>query len=109
MTLETRIVGSVAVIQVHGKMTGLTGEIRSAALDAFNSGGTTVVINVQDVPAVDSSGIGEFVSTRTSLANRGGRLKVSNPSAKLESLFAATRLNTMIDIYKTEAEAIASA
>ena len=109
MTLETRVVGRVAVIQVHGKMTGVTGEVRSAAIDAMSNGCSTVVVNIQDVPAIDSSGVGEFVSTSTSLRNRGGRLKVCNPSAKIESLFAITKLNTMLDIYKTEAEAIASA
>jgi anti-anti-sigma regulatory factor len=43
------------------------------------------------------------------LAGNGGSLKICSLSQKLKDVFVVTRLNTVFDVYETEAEAIASA
>ncbi len=57
---------------------------------------------------VDSSGIGELVSSFTTVTNAEGQLKLLNLTKKLKELLAITKLLTVFDSFTDEAEAIAS-
>ena len=57
---------------------------------------------------VDSSGIGELVSSFTTVTNAGGQLKLLNLTKKLKELLAITKLLTVFDSFSDESEAIAS-
>ena len=43
------------------------------------------------------------------LSKHGGALKICCLSRKLKDVFVVTRLNTVFELYETEAEAVASA
>jgi anti-sigma B factor antagonist len=96
---------------VHGSLTaserdpGLQRVIRLA----LDHGSRTIVINLQNVLAIDSAGVSELAFSHTTLAGRGGRLMICNLSQKLKDILIITRLNKVFDAYETEDEAIASA
>jgi len=95
---------------VHGALTSAEGDpgLRRAIRLALDEGARAVVINLQDVSAIDSSGIADLASSHMAVRSRDGRLKICNLSKKLKDIFVITRLNTVFDTYDTEADAIAS-
>jgi anti-sigma B factor antagonist len=98
------------VLDVRGPLTNSAGDpgLRRAIRLALDNGARTVVINLQDVSAIDSSGIADLASSHLTVTNRDGRLKICNLSQKIKDIFVITRLNTVFDTYETEADAIAS-
>ncbi|MEP6925754.1 MAG: STAS domain-containing protein, partial [Pyrinomonadaceae bacterium] len=57
---------------------------------------------------IDSSGIGELVSSFTAINKEGGQLKMLNLTQKLRDLLAITKLLTVFDVYENESEALSS-
>ena len=98
-------------MQLRGTLGASEGDdsaLRRAIRLAVDNGVRAVVINLQDVSAIDSSGIADLASSHMTLASHGGHLKISNLSQKLRDIFVITRLNTVFDTYDTEDSAIAS-
>ena len=65
-----------------------------------------VVINLRDVSYVDSSGLATLVEILKNLRAYGGKLKLTNLSAKVKGLFEITKLDKLFDIVAEEDEAI---
>ena len=86
---------------------GATG-LRQTVRQAIDGGANAIVLNLQAVADIDSSGVADLASGHLALVNRGGSLKLCHLSTKLKHIFAITRLNHVFEIYETEAEAIAS-
>jgi anti-sigma B factor antagonist len=84
---------------------GLRDEIRAAVA----AGGRAVVVNLQDASAIDSSGVSDLASSHMLLTGTGGSLKICCLSRKLKDVFAVTRLDTVFQVFDTEADALASA
>lgn len=110
MTIETRTAGSVTILDIHGKITIGEGsaEVRNTVRDLLQSGKKDILLNLGDVSYVDSSGIGELVSSFTTVSNQGGQLKLLNLTKKLKELLAITKLLTVFDSYDDEKTALAS-
>jgi anti-anti-sigma factor len=108
--IHAQRVGPVVVLQVSGPLTiherhpSLEHSIR-AALDG---GSRAFVINLQDVSAVDSSGVAQLAISHSAIFNHRGRLALCHLSQKLKDIFVVTRLNIVFDTYDTEAEALAA-
>jgi len=57
---------------------------------------------------VDSSGIGELVSSYTTTNNQGGQLKLLNLTKKIQDLLMITKLLTVFETFDSEASALES-
>ncbi len=110
MKIETRTVGDIHVLDCSGKITLGEGTmaIRNTVREVLKNGGKKIVLNLSDVNYIDSSGIGELVSTFTTVTNAGGQLKLLNLTKKIQELLAITKLLTVFSVYQSEQEAIAS-
>ena len=77
MNIDTRVVDGVTILDVHGKITIGDGsvEIRNKVRETLDQGNKKILLNLGDVSYVDSSGIGELVSSFTTVTNQGGELK----------------------------------
>ena len=65
-------------------------------------------MNLAKVGYIDSSGIGELVSSYTAIGkDDGGQLKLLNLTQKLQDLLTITKLLTVFDVYESEEEALA--
>ena len=110
MQIEERSAGDVTVLDLKGKMT--LGEGDELLKDKINSllqqGRRKVVLNLEEVPYIDSAGLGEIVRTYTSISRQGGRLKLLNVSKRIQDLLVITKLITIFDSYDGEAEAVKS-
>ena len=67
-----------------------------------------IVINFKDVNYIDSSGLATLVEMLKNMRGYGGKLKLSNLSSKIKSLFEITRLEKLFEIMVDEQEAISS-
>jgi len=110
MRIETRTVNDVTILDIHGKITIGEGsaEIRNRVRDLLQAGRKKILLNLGDVSYVDSSGIGELVSSFTTVTNQGGQLKLLSLTKKLRELLAITKLLTVFDTYDDEGKAVGS-
>ena len=110
MKIETRTVGDVTILDCSGKITLGEGTmtVRNKVRDILKSDGKKIILNLADVNYIDSSGIGELVSTYTTVANSGGQLKLLSLTKKIHELLATTKLLTVFQVFDNEQSALAS-
>ena len=110
MKSQVRDRGDVRVIELSGKVTIGTGDVKIRELidSAVDAGKTKILVDLADVTAIDSSGIGELVACFTSVKKRGGHLKLLRLSPKMNDILQVTQLITVFDVFDDEEEAVAS-
>jgi len=110
MKIETRTIGDIRVLDCSGKITLGEGTmtVRNTVRDILKSDGKKIILNLGDVNYIDSSGIGELVSTYTTVTNSGGQLILLNLTKKIHELLAITKLLTVFQVFENEQAALAS-
>ena|SRR2546430_4907877 len=110
LTINQRTVGDVSILDLSGKITIGAGnvQLRDAVRKLIESGHKKILLNLGDVSYVDSSGIGELVSSFTTTSNAGGHLKLLNLTKKIQDLLAITKLLTVFETFTSEDEALKS-
>ena len=84
------------------------GEIRTALKPLLEQGHTQFLLNLADVPYIDSTGIGELVSVFITVRNHTGTLKLVALTDRVRKLFEVAKLVQVIDVFDDEAEALQS-
>ena len=108
LTITERQAGDVTILDMSGKVTIGDGSValRTVIRRLLQEGKKKVLLNLAGVGYIDSSGIGELVSSYTTTNNAGGQLKLLNLTQKLQDLLAITKLLTVFDVYNDESEAL---
>ena len=110
LNIRERQAGDVTVLDMDGRITIGEGSValRSAIRRLLEEGKHKILLNLAGVGYIDSSGIGELVSSYTTINKDGGQLKLLSLTEKLQDLLTITKLLTVFDVYDTEAEALSS-
>ena len=110
MKIEIRTVGDIRILDCSGKITLGEGTmtVRNTVRDILKNNGKKIILNLSDVNYIDSSGIGELVSTYTTVTNNGGQLKLLNLTKKIQELLAITKLLTVFQVFDNEKAAVSS-
>ena len=110
LNINERQAGDVTVLDMSGKITIGEGSVslRSAIRRLLEEGKKRILLNLSAVSYIDSSGIGELVSSYTAINKEGGQLKLLNLTQKIKDLLTITKLLTVFDVYDSEAEALNS-
>ncbi len=110
LSIKTRKMDGVTLLDLSGRLT--IGEpvllLRDNIRTFINDGDMKFVLNLGDVSYIDSSGLGELVSTYTTVRNRQGDVKLLNLTTKAKDLLQMTKLLTVFDTYEDESKAVAS-
>ena len=108
LNISERQVGDVTVLDMDGKITIGEGSValRTAIRRLLEENKKKILLNLAKVGYIDSSGIGELVSSYTAISNGGGQLKLLNLTQKLQDLLTITKLLTVFDVYESEADAL---
>src|SRR3978361_263769 len=108
--ITTRPLDAITILDLHGPLVNGSADaaLRKAIRLAFDTGASAVILNMMDVPGIDSSGVAALASGHMTATNHGGHLKLCNLTQKLKDVFVIMRLHTVFECYGTEAEAIAS-
>lgn len=67
-----------------------------------------VVVDLDEVKFINSSGLGMLIGGLTTLRNSGGEMKLARASKKIEELLKMTKLSTVFDVHKTVNEAVSA-
>ncbi|MDR3707447.1 MAG: STAS domain-containing protein [Capsulimonadaceae bacterium] len=110
LTSFAEIIESVPVLHVAGEIDIFTApDFKDAIADIAVQGYTHIVIDMQHVAFMDSSGFGTLLSASKPLRPVGGSLSMVNCNDSITRMLNITRLSTIIPIYATVAEAIEAA
>ena len=110
LTISERQAGDVTILDLSGKVTIGEGSValRNTIRRLLGEGKKGILLNLGQVGYVDSSGIGELVSSFTAVNKESGSLKLLNLTQKIQDLLAITKLLTVFDTFDDESEALAS-
>ena len=110
LNIRERQAGDVTILDLEGKITIGEGSVslRNAIRRLVQEGKKKILLNLSGVSYVDSSGIGELVSSYTTISREQGQLKMLGLTEKIKELLVITKLLTVFDTFDSEADAIKS-
>lgn len=110
MTIEERRAGDVTILVLAGKLTIGGGHelLKDKIADVIRQGNDKLLLNLTEVPYVDSAGLGELVRTYTAVNRKGGQLKLLGLAKRIRDQLRLTKLLTVFDIVETEQAALDS-
>ena len=110
MQIDERVVDGVTILDLKGKLT--LGEGDELLKDKINSlilqVRKKIVLNLAEVPYIDSAGLGEIVRTYTTVSRQGGSLKLLNLTKRITDLLSITKLLTVFETFESENDAVRS-
>ena len=99
----------VYIFDIDGE---INAQAESALMDAYtqvnSAGAKTILLNLQNLSYMNSSGIGLLVTLLIRTQRQKQQLHVCALSEHYRQIFELTRLNEAIGIYANEAEALAT-
>jgi anti-sigma B factor antagonist len=110
MRMKQRTSGPVTILDLDGRLTRDDGygEVKAAIGPLLKQGHAQLLLNMTNVPYMDSSGIGELVSAFITTRNHHGKLKLLNLTDRMRELFEVAKLVHVFEIFDDEAEALQS-
>ncbi len=110
LNIRERQAGDVTVLDLEGKITIGEGNVslRTAVRNLAEQGKKKILLNLGGVSYMDSSGIGELVSSHTTISREQGQLKMLGLTEKIKELLVITKLLTVFDTYTDEPAALNS-
>ncbi len=110
MEINVRRRGDVQLIELRGALRLGDGveALRAAVEEAFAAGDVKIVVNLAEVPMIDSSAIGVLVKCMASAKQRGGAVKLVNPSKFAAQTLRLVGVLNLFQVFDNEAAAVAS-
>ena len=110
MEITVRRRSDVQIIQLRGvvRLGQAVDTFRRAVDDALASGDVRLVLNCADVPMIDSSGIGVMVKSLSSAKQRGGDVRLVNPSKFVTQTLRLIGVLNLFATFEDEDKAVES-
>src|ERR1043166_1980772 len=108
--IHERREGDVAVLDLKGRIriNGGTLALHKSIRCLVEEGKTQILLNLPGVTHLDSTGLGELISSYVTLSNKGGQIKLVHLTERVQDIMTITKLVTVFDVYDNEADALAS-
>ena len=99
----------VDILSLKGRLTvGEASAVRDQCNAVAAAGNVNVILNLEHVEYIDSTGLGALVICFTSLKKAGGALKLVNPNKRNVELLLLTKLHTIFEVFSDEQDAVNS-
>lgn len=110
MDIEVRSQGQVKIIKLRGRLTlgDPCDRLRATIEDLIASGDTRLVLDLEELATMDSSGIGLVSRFLTSAKQHGGSLKLVNPSKFVSQTLKLVGLINLFEVFPDSQTAAAS-
>jgi len=109
LQVEQRTVGDALVVSVSGEVDLATAEpLREALVAAEAQPASGMVIDLQQVGFLDSTGIGELVGVHRRLRKSDRPLALVVPEGPIRKILAITGMDSVLDLHEDERSAIAA-
>jgi anti-sigma B factor antagonist len=98
------------LLDVKGRITMGEGDelLKDKVNSLVNQGHKKIVLNLAEVPYIDSAGLGEIVRTYTTVSRQGGSLKLLSLTKRITDLLSITKLLTVFETFDSENDAVRS-
>jgi len=108
--INERRMGNVTVLDLKGRVRigGGTVSLHKSIRCLVAEGKTEILLNLAGVTHIDSSGLGELISSHVTVKDKGGQIKLIHLTESLRELMIITKLLTVFDVYDDEPEALLS-
>ena len=108
--IEERVVGHVTILNIVGRLTidEAAQHLKNDIEALISRDRLHVVLNLAQVPYIDSGGLGQLVASYGSVKRAGGAMKLLNVNSRNHDLLVITRLVTVFESFDSEAEAVRS-
>jgi anti-sigma B factor antagonist len=108
--IKERKVGNVTVLDMKGRVRigGNTVALSKSIRCLIQEGKRLILLNLAGVTYIDSSGLGDLISSQVSALNKGGEIKLVYLTETLRELLTITKLLGVFDVYENESEALVS-
>lgn len=101
--------GDIPVLDLSGDIDAFTcGKLREAIIGLINAGDRKMVISMDNVRYIDSSGLGTLVGGLRRVSEHDGGLALSGASPQVRKVFNITGLSKVFAIFDDETEAASS-
>ena len=110
MDINVRKRSQVQVLQLKGQLRlgDAVDDLQRTITESLAEGDTRFVINLSEVPMIDSSGIGVLVRFLASAKKRGGNVKLVNLSSFAQKTLRVVGVLGLFDVYEDDDQAVAS-
>jgi anti-sigma B factor antagonist len=109
-SVNTRKNRDIVIVNLHGAFT--MGEpallLRETIRRFIADGNLKFVLNLAEVSYIDSAGLGELITTYTTVRNRQGNVNLLKLTGRAKDLLQMTKLLTVFDTYDEDEKAIAA-
>ncbi len=100
--------GDITVLSVRASLDAHTAtELKPVVVAIADSGARKVVVNLEQLKLIDSSGVGVLISLFKRIRASGGQVCFSGVKAQPKEVFRLLRLDRSLDICATVDEAVA--
>jgi anti-sigma B factor antagonist len=106
--IDTRSAGDALVVAVSGDVDIATAPALRAALAQALDGGRRVVVDLGDVPFLDSTGLGLLVAAYNRAAAGGGALVIARPQRIVRNALRLVQVDTVIPVHDSVEAALAA-
>jgi len=108
MEINLREKENILLMDVNGEVDLYNApEIKEVIKEQIDNNKRQIIINLDEVSYIDSSGIGALISSLSNLKKIGGGLKIINVHDSVKKVFELTKLTSFFEIYDNEDEAVA--
>lgn len=110
MKVDVRHVDDVIIVDLEGRLVMGVGDelLRDVMNEIVAEGWTKIVLNLRQVTIMDSSGIGEVVSSWKLAQRFGGGVKLLRPAPSVKRTLKLTQILPLLEVFEEEDDAIAS-
>ena len=104
-----RRTGEVSIVDLNGQLTSFaSGVLRDTVGGLMKQGRKQIVLNVEKLLYLDSSGVGALVNCYMSVIKQGGEMKVVGLTPKVEEVLKITQLYRVFQEFQDEEAALQS-
>ena len=110
LQISIRELGDVTVVDLCGRSTidGGSESLSRRLKELIADGVYRLLLNLEDLSQVDSSGVGVIIDTVVRVRNRGGDLKLLSPRGRVLEVLRVLRLTKIVACFVDETEALTS-
>jgi len=95
---EDDAAGSFTRVRCTGKLVTNSTGILQAEVRSLLPGAKRIVLDLNDLGYMDSSGLGSIIGLYVSVKSAGGRLELINLSARVRQLFSITNVLSLFEV-----------
>jgi anti-sigma B factor antagonist len=110
LDIQEREREGIVILDLKGRL--IVGEpvssLREKVRELSDAGKLSLILNLEHLDYIDSTGLGGLVISYTTLKKAGGALKILNLSKRNVELLVLTKLTTVFELFDDEQDAVNS-